>query len=171
MGKKINQYNFPYNEMAIYCQKLQGNKPDGNLTLDHKKDEGGFDWKETLEGYDFWRAVSNDLEPKLTFEIMSNYPSDLFTESNNEKIWCLKDNVWFETILITKLPENVKTPYCVVSEDNVTDYLNNEPNIKVELYESLNVSLENPNYLTNEYEITIEQGIKILEEHGYKVIK
>ena len=59
----------------------------------------------------------------------------------NEKIWCLKNDKWFETILLFKLPEIIKTPYCVVSEKDITNYLNNKDDISIELYESSDVIL------------------------------
>ena len=40
-------------------------------------------------------------------------------EESNDKIWCFKNDKWFETILLAKLSDNIKTPYCVVSEEDV----------------------------------------------------
>tara|TARA_Y100000389_G_scaffold93383_1_gene90065 strand:+ start:537 stop:845 length:309 start_codon:yes stop_codon:yes gene_type:complete len=90
----------------------------------------------------------------------------------NEKIWCLKNDKWFETILLFKLPEIIKTPYCVVSEKDITNFLNNKDDVSIELYESSDVTLVDPfDIISDEFVINVEEGIKILEEHGYKVIK
>lgn len=97
---------------------------------------------------------------------------EFYWEETSEKIWCLKNDRWFETILLTKLPEIIKTPYCVVSEKDVSSYLNDKDDINIELYDSSNVSLVDPiDIISDEFVINVEEGIKILEEHGYKVVK
>lgn len=173
MIKKINQYPYPYVQMALISQENQGNVPNSDLTLDHKRDEGGFNWKETKEGYDFWRAVSCDLEPKVTDEIMDNYPSDLFEVSENyDYIWCFKDDEWFETILLAKLSESIVKPYCVVDKGSLVNYLNGLDEIKTEMYKSSEISFTNPysDDFDESIRITMDEGIKILEEHGYKIL-
>mgnify|MGYP001372174715 FL=1 len=93
-------------------------------------------------------------------------------EESNDKIWCFKNDKWFETILLAKLSDNIKTPYCVVSEEDVGNYFNGSGDISIELYKSCDISLIDPSdNIDSEFVINVEEGIKILEEHGYKVIK
>lgn len=171
MSKKIDSYKYPYNTMALISQERQGNKPNPNLTLDHKRDEGGFNWKDTEEGYDFWRAVSNDLEPKITYEIMSNYPDGIFLQDYYDSIWCFEDGNWFETILLVKLSDRIDKPYCVIDKDDFENYKKGNVGIKTKMFSSYDISLCEPDNITDSTEITLEEGIKLLEEYGYKIKK
>ena len=57
-------------------QERQGNYPDVKVfqnNISSNYDEGGFDWLETPEGYNFWWDVINERDFNLFFEKYPDY--------------------------------------------------------------------------------------------------
>jgi hypothetical protein len=49
--------------LAMDNQILQGNKSNPNLDLRTPKEKGGFRWRESPQGFDFWECLENGEDP------------------------------------------------------------------------------------------------------------
>lgn len=60
---RLKDFDFPLEvvERIVECQIEQGNKPDLSHYQRYRylatKNEGGFDWKDTVEGEEFWEEI------------------------------------------------------------------------------------------------------------------
>jgi hypothetical protein len=71
---RLKTFDFPLEvvERIVECQVEQGNKPDLSHYQEYrylaKKNEGGFDWENTVEGKKFWEEILVFFNYKIFFD-------------------------------------------------------------------------------------------------------